>query len=491
MAEKARDIEKENRELKRLEKAYGKKKNHFYLFYMLLILALIYIMDEVSTNLPNNLLSELNLALNVYPSASKEGYSLFEMSAAVYGGSDDLVLSAIVREGLSKISLISLLGNFMLLFSLFYRPLADRYGRKAFLFLNTFGMGVSSLLFFLSSNIYLYAASFFLLRFFVTPDQQIVYLFEIAPPKKRNTIYSLVKGFAELGLVLIALLRRLFLSSEDYQSYKWIFLTVAIATFIVSFLALFFAKESDVFLASRIAYLKESDEERESNRKKAEKRQGGLFAALKCTFHSKQLFFICLSTLIVELIYSPCNGYAAVLSYGFLGVGGLSQEASTEVAFIFPFSCALISAGYGFFSDRFGRKKTSILLCSLCFLSYFLLCLGLYLGWHPYLLGVILGVILGADWGNGDLLSLLASESSPTNLRSSVMASWSLFFGGGMILSQLFATIIPRIFSTKYISLAYLSLTLPSMIISLLILSFCVKETKGAVLEESQIEESL
>ncbi len=486
-----RNKEKEARELARLERKQGQKKSHFYLFYMLLILSLIYIVDEISTNLPNNLLSEINLAINVWPAAQSDGYSFSEAYGAVYGGSDDLALSAIVRRGLSDISLISLLGNFMLLFSLLYRPLADRYGRKMFLFLNTFGMGISSLLFFLSSNIYSYAISFFLLRFFVTPDQQIVYLFEIAPSKRRNSIYSLVKGFAELGLLLIALLRKIFLHNDDYQSYKWIFLSLAVFTFFVSFLALFFAKESDVFLSSRIAYLKESDEERERNEKRAEKKQGGLFAALKYTFHSKQLFFICLSTFFVELIYSPCNGYATVLTYGFLGKGGLSAEMSTEVAFFFPFSCALLSATYGLFSDRFGRKKTSILLCAICFLSYLFLCLGLYHGWPSYALGLILGLILGADWGNGDLLSLLASESSPTNLRSSIMASWSLFFGGGMILSQLFSTIIPRLFSTSYISLSYLCLTLPAMIISLLILFIFVKETKGVSLKENVKEASL
>lgn len=483
--EKARNYAKEKKELSRLKKEQGKKQNRFYLFYMLLILSLIYIVDEISTNLPNNLLSEINLAINVYPKATSLGYTLSDIDLAVYGakGSDELL--SIVSSGLSSLSLISLLGNFMLVFSLLYRPLADRYGRKIFLFFNTFGMGLSSLLFFLSNNIYMYAFSFFLLRFFVTPDQQIVYLFEIAPKKHRNTIYSLVKGFAELGLLFIALLRHLFLNSDDYQSYKWIFLSIAIATFAISFLALLFARESRAFLLSRIAYLEESDEERASNKKEASKKQGGLIAALRLTFSKKQLLFICLSTLIVELIYSPCNGYAAVLNNGFLGVGGLSQDDCTKIAFIFPISCAFVSATYGLFSDKFGRKLTSILLCALCFLSYLLLCVGLYLGWSIYALGLILGVILGADWGNGDVLSLLASESSPTNLRSSVMASWSLFFGGGMVLSQLFATIIPILFGAKYISLAYLCLTLPSMLISLFILVRKVEETKGTSLESA------
>lgn len=485
--ERIRNYEKEQKELAKLEKKKSQPKNRFYLFYMLLILALIYIADEISTNLPNNLLSEINLNINVIAKATGLGYGLNDINNAVYGGVGEKGLLSIVSSGLSKISLISLLGNFMLIVSLLYRPLSDRYGRKIFLFINTFGMGLSSLLFFCSNNIFLYAFSFFLLRFFVTPDQQIVYLFEIAPEKNRNTIYSLVKGVAELGLVIIALLRKFFLNHDDYQSYKWIFLSIAIATFFVSFLALLFARESDAFLESRIRYLKESNEMREANRKEASKKQGGLLAALKYSFSNKQVLYICLATLIVELIYAPCNGYAAVLNNGFLGRGGLSQADATSVAFVFPFSCAFVSATYGLFSDKFGRKNASILLCSLCFASYVLLCVGLYFSWSPYLLGVLLGFVLGADWGNGDLLSLLASESTPTNLRSSVMASWSLFFGVGMIVSQGFSTLVPLLFGTHYISLAYLCLVLPAMLCSLVLLMTKVKETKGTDLIHQSI----
>ncbi len=201
--ERIRDYEKEQKELAKLEKKKNRPKNRFYLFYMLLILALIYIADEISTNLPNNLLSEINLNINVIAKATGLGYGLNDINNAVYGGVGEKGLLSIVSNGLSKISLISLLGNFMLIVSLLYRPLSDRYGRKMFLFINTFGMGLSSLLFFCSNSIFLYAFSFFLLRFFVTPDQQIVYLFEIAPEKHRNTIYSLVKGVAELGLVFL------------------------------------------------------------------------------------------------------------------------------------------------------------------------------------------------------------------------------------------------------------------------------------------------
>ena len=57
------------KELKRLEKEHQKPKKFWkwYLAYMMLILALIYVVDEVATNLPNSLQTEINLAITVWP----------------------------------------------------------------------------------------------------------------------------------------------------------------------------------------------------------------------------------------------------------------------------------------------------------------------------------------------------------------------------------------------------------------------------------------
>lgn len=474
-----------NKELTRLKKEEARPKSKAYLYYMFLILALIYIMDEISTNLPNSLSSEINLYINTMNQALASGFTMDQIVQATFGGVGPEPLLGIISSGLSSISLIALLSNVMLIVSMFYRPLADRFGRKIFLFINALGMGLSSLLFFCADNIFVYAIAFFMLRFFVTPDQQIVYLFEIAPEKYRNTVYSLTKGVAELGLIFIALLRKFFLNSENYQSYKWIFLSVAIVTVIVSFLALLFAKESDAFLKERISYLEDKLNHQEGVKEELEKTQGGFIAALKYTFKNKQVLFICIATALVELIYAPCNGYSSVLNSGFLGVGGLSQEAATEVAFYFPFSCALISAVYGFISDKFGRKITSIALLSVCALSYVGMCLSLYYSLPTWFIGILLGLVLGADWSNGDILSLLAGESSPTNLRASVMSAWSLFFGVGMILSQGFATLAPKLFGYTYLSLSYLCLSLPAMVISIVVLMSMVKETKGVSLTGS------
>lgn len=469
----------EKRQLSRLLKEEKRPKNKFFLWYMLLILALIYIVDEICTNLPNSLQTEINVALGGFAYASEHGYSLETLNSAAYGGVGPEPLLNALGDGLSKLSLITLFSNLMLVFSLFYRPLADRHGRKMFLFVNTLGIAASCFLFFSANNIWVYVLAMFTLRFFVTPDQQVVYLFEIAPEKHRNAIYSLTKGVAEFGLVFVALFRRIFLNTADYQSYKWIFLSMAIVAFLVSFIALIFSRESDAFLKARIAYLSQSKEEKEASQKELSKKQGGFIAAVRYTFKEKQIRYICIATGIAQLCYACCNGYGIILNNGFLGMGGLSQADATDVGFYFPFTCALITMFYGFLSDKWGRKVTSIILLSSCAVFYLCVCLGLYFSWPTWLIGICLGCLLGADWSNSDVLALLAGESAPTNLRSSIMASWSLFYGIGMIASQGLAALAPRLVGVKYLSLFFFILCIPSWTISLFVLMIKVKETKG------------
>lgn len=487
-----RKLARKEKELARLEKEYARPKKFWkwYLAYMMLICTLIFIVDEIATNLPNSLQTEINLAINIYPWA-KNSYSLDTIWGQVYPGNGTSLIQEIqnqIASGLSRINLIHTIANVMLIISMFYRSLADRWGRKIFLFINTLGMGLSLFVFFSATNFIGYVIGFCCLRFFVTPDQQVVYIFELAPKKYRNTIFSSIKGVAMLGLVFIWLLRKLFLTADssalvesDIYRYRWIFLTIAIAAAVISFLALLFARESDAFLEQRISYLKKAPEELAELEKEKDvsKSQGGFLAALRYTFKNKQVLFICIVTAIVQLCYSAVNNYSSILTYGFLGVGGLSQSTVTSVTFYFPFTCALITFAYGYISDHIGRKKTSILLLSTCAVSFVLLLLGLYFGWESWIVGLILGLFLGSDWANSDITSLIAGESAPTNIRASIMSSWAAFFGVGMILSYCISALIPILVGTKYLSLAYLCVSVPAWVIALFILSIFVKETKG------------
>ena len=278
-------LEKERKQLAYFKRQKAKPKPKLYLIYMLFILALIYIVDEVATNLPNSLETEINVFYTGWPLVQSGAFSLTELLGVGYHGLNEPAgLYTSLSKGLSTIGTIKLVANLTLLLGMIYRPLSDKYGRKLFLFVNTLGMAAALLIVFTATNIWIYAIGFFCLRFFVTPDQQVVYLYEIAPDKWRNTALSLTKGFAELGLVFIWLLRKLLLKEDQTNTFRWIFLSVAIAAAVVAFVALLFSRESDVFLDSRISYLEKTPEEREREKKEvkdASKEQGGFFAALK------------------------------------------------------------------------------------------------------------------------------------------------------------------------------------------------------------------
>ena len=101
----------ETKELARLEKEKARPKQKLYFWYLIVCLCLIYIVDEVATSLPNTLLNSIN---QFYFNGTKGGKSL--------------------------LGIMEMLANICLVIGFFYKTLADRFGRKPFLVINTIGM---------------------------------------------------------------------------------------------------------------------------------------------------------------------------------------------------------------------------------------------------------------------------------------------------------------------------------------------------------------
>ena len=469
--------QREAAELSRRKKQLAKPKPRYYLWYLVLLLCLVYIIDEITSNIHANLLPEI--------------------AADINGAHTEIFYT------------IESIATGMMVVSMFYKPLADRFGRKPFLIINTLGMSLSLFVCLLAreSSLWLYFIGFFLLRFFVTPDQQVVYIFETTPKDKRASAYSLIKGIAELGLVLIPLLRSAIMggdifgegvSSADISKWRFIFMIPAIIAAVIAFLCLLFARETDAFLKQRIAYLEKTDEQREEERKakKSSASQGGLIAGLKAIFTNRQLLFLIIVTFVYILGRFLTSSYSDILSRAF-GLQGLdvSQAAVkiTRTTFYFPFSCALVTFIYGFFSDLFGRKAITVALLSLTALSYALFAYGAMNDWGAPALGLLIGAFLGAYWGAGDTIIMMVGESSPTNLRASIMTAQSAFYGIGMIASLLIG---PRILGIAGEDNANLSTALWVFLIfasvaylaSAVLLIIFTKETKGAEVESIDID---
>lgn len=227
-----RQLASEAKELPRRERQALWKESKAYIFYLFMILAIVYITDEIASTIgiqfQSNILNEIYL----------EGLGL-----GSYGEAQSL--STALGFITYPISLLMVL----------YRPLADRFGRKPFLILNTFSMALGMFIVFLSRDVVSYMIGSTLMGFMVSHDMQCVYILECSNEKTRARNYAIVKSIAILGTLLIPLLRDTLMQNAS-ERWHYVYLVPAIIGFVTAFLSFFFAKETHTFLEKRIAYLK-------------------------------------------------------------------------------------------------------------------------------------------------------------------------------------------------------------------------------------------
>ena len=233
---------REAKELIRREKQLGARSNKFYLIYLFMILSLIYITDEIASTI--SIQFQANIVTEFF----------VKNMGMEYGA------------GLSLFSAIGFISYPVTLLIIFYRPLADKFGRKPFLVINTLCMGLGLFLVYLSKDIYVYMIGGTLMGFMVSHDMQCVYILECSDKKSRARNYAIVKAVAILGTLLVPLLRATLMQNVS-ERWHVVYLVPAIVGFVMSLFALLFAKETNAFLIKRIEYLKTPIEEREQRSK--------------------------------------------------------------------------------------------------------------------------------------------------------------------------------------------------------------------------------
>ena len=223
---------KRQREIARWERELKKPKKNGYFAWLVFVICLIYMTDEVASQI--GFLMKTDIANDLFASFGDSSVGILE--------------------------LVSMVVVPFQVCSIFYKPLADKWGRKTFLVINTFGMSLALLLIFLSNSLILYFLGACLIQFFIPHDMHVVYIMEFAPEKHRARIYSCIKFVANMGVMLVPLLRRLLM--QDSSEWRKVFLIPAIVGLLCSFVALISARETDAFINSRLRYLRMTDEER-------------------------------------------------------------------------------------------------------------------------------------------------------------------------------------------------------------------------------------
>ena len=456
--------ERKEKEIKKWEKQKARPKGNTYFWYLVLIIALIYAVDEIA--------SQIN--------------SLMQTEIA-----NDFIKS---ESSVTILNLLNVVAIPFQIVGIFYRPLADRFGRKTFLVINTFGMALSLFFIFLSQNVIMYFIGACAILFFAPHDMHVVYIMEVAPKKSRAITYSMVKLFANLAVMLVPLLRRWLMASAG--EWRNVYIIPAIVGIVVSLIALLCARETDAFIDSRLRFLRMTDEklQAEEAKKKAENSQGGLVAALKFGFSHKQLrwVFICFALAGVGVVGSM--NYQAILTHGYAlsNFGSNAKEfldlvsvkQVSQALTLYPIGMALSQVIMGFISDKKGRKAAAITVATNCVVSFIIFTVGANMNLAPALVGFFCGAFVGSYYSTNDVLIMMASESAPTNLRSSATSAQTVVGFAGYAIGFMTNTVLALIFGDGIIGTVALCLLVPSFVVTLIALIKKTHDTKGIDLDK-------
>lgn len=457
------------REIAKWEKEKARPKTDMYFYYLIFVLTLIYATDEIASQIGTLMKTEI---------------------------ANDLMSSF----GDRSVGMLDLVGIVIVPFQIIglaYRPLADKWGRKTFLIINTFGMSIALLVIFLSRNLVLYFLGACMIQFFIPHDMHVVYIMETAPAKHRAIMYSCIKFIANMGVMLVPVLRRMLM--QDASQWRQVYLIPAIVGLVCSFIALLSARETDAFIDSRLRFLKMTDEERAAAdaEKNAETSEGGLFEALKFAWKHKQLKWLYISATLANLGFILTIEYQVIMTYGYANnflnnglyptmeaaLNAVSLDVITPALFLFTIGSAVAQVIMGFISDGWGRKPAVLTMATLCVASF----LGYYFGanqaWSPYIVGFLCGSTIGSYYSTNDVMIMMIGESAPTNLRSSAITAQYIVVAIDFAITYTVVLPLATYFGNSAVGIISLCALVPGFVAALIALSTKVSDTRGLDLD--------
>ncbi|MBO4848307.1 MAG: MFS transporter [Clostridia bacterium] len=453
------DFTREQRELTRLDRETNRPKGVHYLLFAMIVLTIIYIVDEITSNV----------------NAAMQPYALFDL----FGITSRSVSAPEYKTAINTVAPWQVASNLFLIITPFYKALSDRFGRRPFLMINTIGMGVGMLIVMTSHSVVQYILGMLAMMFFTPNDMQVLYIMETAPKEKRATYSFVAKGIALISVSLIGVMSRIFLRDDVPTSWRMVYLIPVIVAIVIGAVSFFLVRETPVFVDQRRSFLSLTPEQRkakaEEDAKSSTAEQGGVFRALKFIFVNHQLRWILIAGFLFFATTFYTSYYATVLE------GAMTTELVSIALIIYPLVNGIVTIVSGFFSDRLGRKKACLILGGLALAGLLVFVIACRMHWGPAAAGIAYGCSIGGLWSMSDTLILtMPAESSPSGMRASVMGTISVMIGAGMFIGQALFIVLQNFVS---MDLLFLFICVPFMAVSLIVLMTKVKETKDVDLD--------
>ena len=459
--------EREACELLKIDKRI-EKSNRFVKLLLLsvIVVTIIYVVDEIASNVDGKMRT----------------FMIYDLFHIEYGNTGSEAYS----NAVSKLNIATIPTYIIFFFLPLYKMLADRFGRKLFIILNTVGMGVGMLICMVAPNYIIYLIGFVITTFFTPNDAQVIYIMEVSPEKHRAKLCSITKGIALLSVSLIGVFKTIFYKPEDLTTWRLVFLIPVILAFVIGLLSIFLTAETPVFLKNRKEYLEKTDEQREEERKQAEAdktKQGGIKGAFNYIIHNKQLRWIAIILIIFQIAVGVIGYENETMQFG-----GQADQLNSTFHIIEPIVYAIFAFFSGFLSDWLGRKMSCIIFGIVGILgeiAFIMIAKFMpYTDGQTILLAVSNGLMYGGLWSLSDCLFLvMPAESTPTNIRASVNGLITYTGGISKIIGLLVGILFPVIGGAANIGYFQLFVFVPVLAISVLLLALKVKETKGIDLD--------
>lgn len=456
---KEKAFAREQRELLRLNREANRPKGAYYLLLAMIVLTVIYIVDEITSN--------MNSAMQPYAMFDLFGIASRDVTVPEY------------KNAINTVDSWALVAQLFLIVTPFYKSLSDRFGRRIFLMINTVGMGVGMLIVMTSHSVVQYILGMLFMLFFTPNDMQVLYIMETAPKEKRATYSFVAKGIALISVSLIGVLSKVFLKEDVPESWRMVYLIPVIVAIVIGAGSFLLMRETPVFVEQRRSFLSLTPEERqkkaEEDKKNGTAEQGGVFRAIRFIFKNRQLRWIFITGFLFFATTFYTSYYSTVLE------GAMSTALVSVALIIYPLVNGAVTIVSGFFSDKLGRKKVCLILGGLALVGLLLFVLACRLNWGPVAAGIAYGCSIGGLWSMSDTLILtMPAESSPSGMRASVMGTISVMIGAGMFIGRALFIVLQNFFS---MDILFLCIGVPFMAVSLILLMTKVKETKDVDLD--------